>query len=262
MQDATRCFCCAGISLRVQVSSIWCPLLGCPTGLGCPRTQNVSTLAHFMSPQAFCGQRRRFYGSKSERRFTEKLGWHTAQAEPNTDQARQRCVGRSLLLGGAAAGQKLFPTQPTANAPILSTFDWNAPVDTNHWHSAASDLLQRFSNFYNNLSAAWKWRYVSPMMLKTFKSMYFQHLVCAFEHFNQASVLIEFCNFYFKIVSPWTKLCRWVLGEMNENVPSSHSERRRIKQRPNPTAGPKKLFWDIITHNIATRQKKFTLKQT
>ena len=43
---------------------------------------------------------------------------------------------------------------------------------------------------------------VSPKMLKTFKSMCFKHLVCAFEHFNQASVLIEFCNFYFKIVSP------------------------------------------------------------
>ena len=255
-------FCCS-IFLRVLSVSVFSLASRCPQFsvlyLGVPQDWVSLSLDtecfHFGAFYVACGilwPKETFLWQQIRARLHRET-WVTHCTSGTQHWPRQRC---------AAAGQKLFPAQPTANAPILSTFDWNAPVDTNHWHSAASDLLQRFSNFYNNLSAAWKWRYVSPMMLKTFKSMYFKHLVCAFEHFNQASVLIEFCNFYFKIVSPWMKLCRWVLGEMNENVPSSHSERRRIKQRPNPTAGPKKLFWDIITHNIATRQKKFTLKQT
>ena len=44
LQYLLESFCCVGLLLGIQVSSIWCPFLGCPTGLGVP------LLGHRMFP--------------------------------------------------------------------------------------------------------------------------------------------------------------------------------------------------------------------
>ena len=196
--------------------------IGCPS----PWTQNVSTLAHFMSPAAFCGQKRRFYGSKSERGFTKKLRWHRRQNSTvtTTDQ-----------------DSKIFPEQKLSPKKISSQFlallcmvgklasEQTHCLDLQFSCEAAHalilfnlEILSRLQCINDHCNLHW----------------YKSHWI----HLNQCFDLVAYLIFQ----SCANEIV--FVGEMNENVPSSHSERGQIKQRPNPTAGPKKLFWDIITH--------------
>ena len=192
----------------------------------------------------------------------ETFLWQQIRPPPHQETSVTHCTGRT----------QLWPDWPrqrwvSSKAKALSNPELQMHQSFPSWLKCISwykSLAQRgtkiycnfFQIFYNNLPAGnSRVAHLDQCIFRT----WFGHF-CIWTLIKLLSWL--HCDRPFQgCLSLKMKLCR-VLGEMNENVPSSHSERRRpIKQRPNPTAGPKKLFWDIITHNIEMRQKKFTRTQ-
>ena len=197
--------------------------IGCPS----PWTQNVSTLAHFMSPAAFCGQKRRFYGSKSERGFTKKLRWHRRQNSTvtTTDQ-----------------DSKIFPEQKLSPKKISSQF------------LALLCMVGKLASEQTHcLDLQFSCEAAHALIL--FNLEILSRLQCINDHCNaliqitlnpSQSMFWFGCISHISILCERNSVCWW--NEWKCAVIAFGAE-AAIKQRPNPTAAePKKLFWDIITH--------------